>query len=450
MPNNIRNDYIKKCVTDTELRDAARHLALPEVYAKSYGDLLLGRPIFVGDDEARSFGDDLVVLFEILTSIPDIAFDGSLRAYCLALGMDEQLAALMCRGATGRPPVHGRADAYHDGTSFKLLEFNIGSELGGTDAAQLNRAFLQVPAFGEFARQHALEYVDTAARVAGALVRASARVTSSGEPVVALLESTGGLAAHEHVFLAIGEAMRQHGIELRLGEIGEVAERNGKVTLHGLPVDVVLRYFVAGELAGSASQEAALDLILRADAADKTVLFTPLEGGLFATKGSLALLRDPRLQSSLTGAQREVIDRVVPWTRLLGGGDHGDLAELTDFCRANRETLMVKPGVGYGAVGAVIGREAGPREWDEILSGCADGDYVVQELVVPEPEPVVDPDTGAVEDWRANWGIFVDADGYAGAFVRALRPADGSVISYSNPGTRGGCVFSGPAIRETP
>jgi hypothetical protein len=75
---------------------------------------------------------------------------------------------------------------------------------------------------------------------------------------------------------------------------------------------------------------------------------------------------------------------------------------------------------------------------------------VVQEIVVPAAEPVYNPETEQVEDWRANWGIFVTDAGYGGAFVRALKPTDGSVISYSNPGTRGTCVFTHPGEEPEP
>lgn len=442
MPERMLADYISRCSDDPALRDAARDLALPEVYAKSFGDLQLDRPIFASANDLSLFAADLREIFSALSAIPEILFGGDRRAYCAALGMDDRLAALLCRGATGRLPVHGRADAYHDGASFRLLEFNVGSELGGTDAAQVNRSWLSVAAFAAFAERWSLSYVDTAARVCEALRAAAARVTSSGEPVVALLESGGGLAAHEHVFLALREAMAQHGVDLLLGELPEIAERNGKITLHGTPVDAILRYFVAGEIAGT-SQEEQLDAILRADARDQTVLFTQLEAGLLASKGSLALLHDPELRKSLTSRQAAAIDRVVPWTRLLGTGrSPGDRAGLLDFCRARRGTLVLKPGVGYGAVGTYLGRDTPPDLWNELLDCSAAGDYVVQELVTPAPEPVISPGSGAVEDWWANWGIFLDGGGYAGAFVRALRPGDGSVISYSNPGTRGGCVFA--------
>ncbi len=443
----IRTQYIDRCVSTPDLRNAARNLVLPEIYRKSYENLVLDRPMFALENELESFADDLTVLFGVLASIPAIIFDDDLRAYCAALGMDDRLASMMCRGATGQVPVYARADAYHDGESFKLLEFNIGSELGGIDIAQVNRGFLSIPEFREFAQDQDLRYVDTAARVAGILRSAATRVTGSGEPVVALLESSGGLGSHEHVFLAIREALCGQGIDLRLGEIHEIGEQNGKITLHGVPIDVVLRFFVSGEIVGSAPQEEALDRILRADAAGKTALFTSLEAGMLASKGSLALLHSPLLRESLTAAQRETIDRAVPWTRLLSDGTHGsrsDRAELMDFCRANQETLVIKPGVGYGAVGTLLGRETAPDRWREVLADSENGDQVVQQLVTPASEPVVNPDSGVIEDWRANWGIFVDDGGYGGAFVRALKAVDGRVISYGNPGTRGTCVFACP------
>lgn len=39
--------------------------------------------------------------------------------------MDDRLAELMCRGSVQPPVLHARADAYHDGTRFHLLELNM-------------------------------------------------------------------------------------------------------------------------------------------------------------------------------------------------------------------------------------------------------------------------------------------------------------------------------------
>lgn len=432
MSTFVTEQYLIESAHSEKLRTASRALPLPEVYAKSYGNLQLDRPLFVSAAEIEAFGADLAEIFGILTDLPNRLYDGDLRKYCTALGMHDRLADLACRGVAGEPPLYARADAYHDGAGFKLLELNIGSELGGTDTAQLNRAYLAIPEFADFARRHRLEHVDTLARVAETLRGVAAAVTT-GEPVIALVESTNGLAAHAHVFVAIQEAMRDQGITLLLGEIHELGERNGKLTLRGTPLDVVLRYFVAAELVDDPHADQHLDLILRAHDAGRTWLFTGLDGAVHASKGSLAMLHDPQVRATFSAREQQVVDRVVPWTRLV-------TPDLYEQCEAERDSLVLKPGVGYGGVGTVVGHAATDQQWAQALRRT--GDDVVQRRVRPRTEPVRDADTGDIKEWVANWGVFVDSAGYAGGFVRALKPTDGAVVSYSNSGTRGTCVFT--------
>ena len=408
-------------------------LVLPPTYGDAFGELCLSRPLFADHDEITRFGEDLVALYDLIAALPERCYDGDLRRYCAALGMDERMAELLRLGARGGLELYGRADAYHDGDGFKLLEFNVGSELGGIDAAQMNRAFLAVPAFREFASAHRLEYVDTTEILARRLRRA----TASGDPVVALLEGPGGLREHHWVFDAIQEAMRAQGIELLLGEVQELSERRGKLMLHGTPLDVVLRYFTAGQLLEYPGGRRALQMMLQAHDEQATALFTPLEHGLMESKANLGLLHDLRNRAHFSADERALVDRLVPWTRTFS-------PELIELCRERREALILKPGTGCGGAGAVLGRECGERAWADTLRAIGDRDYVVQELVDPVAEPVVDPLTGDVQSWQANWGVFATGEGYAGAFVRALRADDGSVISYSNRETRGTCVFTYP------
>jgi hypothetical protein len=53
-------------------------------------------------------------------------FDGDFARYCDAIGIDRRSASLISR-FPGGSQLYGRADMYHDGTSLKLLEFNIDS-----------------------------------------------------------------------------------------------------------------------------------------------------------------------------------------------------------------------------------------------------------------------------------------------------------------------------------
>jgi hypothetical protein len=446
--NELTRRYLEECGSPLPGTPVGYHL--PEFYGRSYGNSLLRRPMFIPHHEMAEFAADLTGLFALLKALPERCYDGDLRRYGAALGMDERLADLMTIGATGSPQLYARADAYHDGASLKLLELNVGSELGGVDAAQLNRAYLGNDEFREFAARNHLQYVDTAAVLAEAL-RRSGRSVTSREPVVGLIEGKGGLAEHEHVFVAIREAMERHGVQLLLGEIDKLSCRNGKVTLDGVALDVVLRYFSTGQVLDDPSGRAQLEMITRAHAAEKTALFTPLEGAFLASKGSLGMLHEPAVRRMCSAGELAVVDRVVPWTRVLSGRSESvgsaEWDALVEHSTAHREQLILKPGIGYGGAGAVVGRDVSDTVWLDALTEAREGDFVVQQIVLPESEPVFDPEKGVVEDWRANWGVFVTEEGYGGAFVRALKAADGSVISYSNPGTRGTCVFTSPAVR---
>ena len=436
--------YLAECADPgSDLRATFDKLVLPPTYLDAYGDLRLSRPLFAAHAEISAFADDLCALFDLLVSLPERCFDGDVGRYCAALGIDERQAELMRIGATGRPERYSRADAYHDGARFRLLEFNVGSELGGVDAAQMNRAFLDVPAFAELARREQLAHVDTADVLAEELRRAGRRAGSSGEPVVALIEAPGALREHAKVFAAIQEAMRRYGISLLLGEVQQLGSRRGKLTLDGTELDVLLRYYTAEQLLEHPSAAEDMRMIANAHAEGRTTLYTSMECSVFESKANLALLYDPRNRACFSARELALVDRIVPWTRTIGGASV-DRAALVEHCRERRESLILKRGVGCGGAGALLGRELDDRAWSEALRAIAGEDYVAQEVVVPAPEPVHDPETGEIELWQANWGIFATDDGYAGAFVRALREQDGAIVTYGNSGTRGTCVFTYP------
>ncbi|MDJ0381549.1 hypothetical protein [Streptomyces sp. G-G2] len=452
MENSVTGRYVEETRRPgSELRTLTTRTAVPAAYDKAYGHVLLPRPVFVPEREISAFSDDLAAIFRILVSLPERCYDGDLDRYCAAIGLPPELSEVMREGATGDPLLYARADAFHDGAGFRLLELNVGSELGGIDSAQLNRAFLEVPAFRAFAERNRLGHTDTMAHLAAALRAASAARTgaasaTTSDIAVALLEAPGALGEHDVVFLSIQEDLRGHGIDLQLGEIQELTEApDGRLALRGRPLDVILRFFAAGQIAGDPAARAALTRVNRAHADGRTALFTPLEGALFTSKAALGLLHRPAVRAALSGSELELIDRVLPRTWVLGAEGCEDALE---YARTHRASLVLKPGIGYSADGVVIGRDVGDEEWAAALAATALRDYVAQELVVPALEPALDPDSGLTGEWVANWGIFVTPQGFGGAFVRALKPEDGSVITYANPGTRGTCVFTHPEDEE--
>jgi hypothetical protein len=373
-------------------------------------------------------------------------FGGDLDRYCAELRISPRAAALMRHLGDGAPPLYGRADMYHDGRRFRLLEFNIASELGGVDRAGcIPAALLRVEAFAAFADTHGLTYTDTGRQVAAVLRRAGETVAAGREPVVALLDGPGGMAHYGSYWRSFRELMRALGLDFHIGEVGDVRDRDGKLHLGATPVDVILRTFSVDEICAEPDGEALVEPIFRAHRTGSVVLWTPMASSLYGNKGTLALLSDPRWRRNLGANEVAVVDRVLPWTRSLGAPSALNDDQLVQECRDRREELILKPNAEYGGAGIVAGWETDDEHWWRALKeGTATG-CVVQQRVIPRRDPVVDPQTRRVSDWWSAWGLFVTPDGYAGAYARALRADSGAVIGIgANADTRTAGVFLTP------
>ncbi|WP_307961854.1 hypothetical protein [Salinispora arenicola] len=129
-----------------------------------FHDRFLAGPAFLAEVERDTLDKDLRSLYSLLRSVPERLFDGSLTALADAVGMDARQRTLIIRSArTGSLLPLGGGDFYHDGTGFKLLEFNITSALGNVWNAELNSAMLAHPPLRSFVREHALDHHDTLA-----------------------------------------------------------------------------------------------------------------------------------------------------------------------------------------------------------------------------------------------------------------------------------------------
>jgi hypothetical protein len=104
-------------------------------------------------------------------------------------------------------------------------------------------------------------------------------------------------------------------------------------------------------------------------------------------KACWELFTDPILAARhFTEAECRAFQRHVLWTRLvadrrtlLPGGAEGDLLE---YCRREREVLVLKPSRGYGGEGVLLGQTATQSVWEQALDAAlADSElWVVQRL----------------------------------------------------------------------
>jgi hypothetical protein len=441
--NRVTEAYLAECTApDSLLRHALADLDVSETKRAAW-PRLLPRPIMVDEAKYRAFGRDLVTVYELVSTLPQRLFDGDFDRFRTALGIDDRRGALMCRLlGDGPPPLYGRADVYYDGSSFKLLEFNIGSALGGLDmVGTLPKAYLRIPAFAEFAADHGLRYLDMGGDLAEAL-RNGGKTIGAGEPVVAVLEGPGGMAVYGHQRRAIAELLAEHGIDCRVGEIGDLEFRAGKPHLDGTGVDVILRYYGLEEMLAHPAGVALMEPVFRAHEDGTVVVWTP--SNVFSNKGTLAMLSEFAGDTAMfSAAERAVIDRVLPWSRMLGRPGAGPDAERIEECVRRQEQLVFKPTGLYGGEGVVIGQEVDGRTWREALTASSQTGSLVQEVVRPNLEPVIDPETGARSEWYALWAAFMTPAGLSGGGVRAIPPGGTTVITMiNNPNVRNTCIFT--------
>jgi hypothetical protein len=144
--------------------------------------------------------------------------------------------------------------------------------------------------------------------------------------------------------------------------------------------------------------------------------------GWLETKGVLAELSANARSDALTGEERDAVESLVPWTRLL---DDVSDAELGDGDR-----FILKRSHDYGGKSVVIGREVRPDGFRlalEVARREEPGSWIVQELV----------DAPALERFFVQHGkavrgpLHLDISTYA-SLVRGVP--DGGCVSRGAPG----------------
>ncbi|RZU52369.1 hypothetical protein EV385_4227 [Krasilnikovia cinnamomea] len=416
----------------------------------AYRGRLLNGPAFLGADERAALTLDLRTIYGLLRSLPERVFGGSVTALAEAVGMTAQQRALTARSArTGALHPLGRADLYHDGTRFQLLEFNITSALGGFENADINRAMLAYPPLREFAGRHGLGFRDTLGGMVQTMLAECAAVLPSGRaPVVAVVDTVDNFAIVGPRLRVLAGKLAGYGVEGIACHLGEFTYPNGRPAVAGRPVDIVLRYFLPEDLTDAVADQ--LEPLLTAVERGRVGLVSRLDAELYGNKGTLAMLSDDRHRGEFDAGEQACLDRLLPWTRYVrphATDPGGTRVDLLSYAVARQDELVLKPTLLHGGSGVVAGWRASPAEWERQVAAAVDGPYVVQQRVRPIAEPFPDG-AGGVRDLFLNWGLYLSEpgvhaeDGYAGGFVRGSADPDVGVVSVGD-GARVGCVFHG-------
>lgn len=422
------------------LREMAAELKLPF----SFGNRFLTRPAFLDDGQRRRMETDVGSLLDLLFTLPKRLFDGNLTAMADAVGLTPAQAEAIVRTATDHPVKLARADLFDDGQAHKLFEFNVSSALGGWDIAVLNRWLLRDPDLASFVDDEGLLFADTLVGFAEVIREACAGLDCPSRPVVALVDWPSSYPTFRHILDFMARSLEPFDIAAIGCHAGQLVARNGHLFVDGRHIDVVYRFIQLADLLDGPDAPAVVEPIIAAAERDTARLVTGFSAGLFASKASLALLHDDDHRDVFTAAERDLVDRILPWTKTLHPGETfvgGEPTSLVDYVLANRSELVIKPPLMHSGLGVVLGWKTDDRTWRDAVRSGVRSRFVVQRRVRPVAERFPDGDAASGSSRLVlNWGVFVAGEGYRGAFVRALPDPDPGLINIAT-GAATACTF---------
>jgi len=412
-----------------------------------YDGRYLSRPLFLGAEECAQLHGDMENLRSALISIPDRLFGGDLAAFARAVGMTEvQVSAIMrSRGAAVTRLT--RADLYLAETGFQMMEFNMGGAIGGIDNADMARSLLENPVLAEFAEAHRLVYVDSMAEQVKTIKLESGFPLDSRPMMVMTDWPTSWETLGPYIQVYTGR-LSERGLDACGAHIGQLEVRDGGVWLGDKRVDIINRLFLIEDLLEYPEAPTLAWPILDAVARGWVKMFTPIDSGLYSSKGALAMLSDEKNRQVFSPDELASLDRILPWTRMVRPGpvtlENGRRADLLQHALTHRHDLALKPTAMHGGLGVLLGWHPDTTEqmWEEQVRAALDGPYVLQRRIRPAPElfPTCD---GDVTPWIVCWGAFTVASGYGGIYCRATTvESNDQIIAVRTGAHSGTCLHA--------
>jgi glutathionylspermidine synthase len=331
-----------------------------------------------------------------------------------------------------RPMRICRLDAFLAGYDVKFLEFNADSPagIGYTDILHegLTTAIDLPRVRQEFETAYRPMLPELIATLLDAYAHVRRRHTDLPEaPRLALIDAAGSPAVPE--FRIVCAAAQRQGLDAVHGTLADLAYDGSTLRVQDEPVQLVYRRALLEDLDQADLVAAARD--------GRVCIVNPFRARVANNKKLFALFQDPRFAHLVEGDEAEVIDRTIPWTRVLRPGrvSYGSWTiDLLPFVADNRERLVLKPASSYGGRNVALGIETDQARWDETIATHAErADFVVQEYV-PVPEemfPTIEDGHVQMRLKRFNINPFGIGGRHAGSITRI---SDRAVINVSAGG----------------
>jgi hypothetical protein len=377
------------------------------------------RPCFLAEAEWHTLRASASRVMQVAGRVARQAFDGDVRKLCALLGTSDAEEAWIEPDPGPPDLLLSRLDALLTPAGPRFIEINSDAPAGFGYGDRMARLFRELPVMRAFEREVPLQYQGSEEALVRGIAAHWRATGGTGRPRIAIADwAEAETRADEEI---LREAFAVRGFECVLADPRAMEIHRGRLHAGGAPVDLVYRRAVLSELVG---REIEVQAFMGAYRHRLCPFVNSFRSRITEDKAFLAVLSDEAFAHLLTAEERELLGRVLPWTRRLeerrtrkAGAD----VDLVPYVLANRESLVLKPAHEYGGREVIVGSEASWPEWDAAVRGAIGGPWVVQERVTPPEElfPVFEAGELRIVPLKVNHGPFSVAGAPAGAVARA-------------------------------
>ncbi len=278
-----------------------------------------------------------------------------------------------------RNVIFSRFDAFMEGEAVKMIELNCDSPAGAGYADVLEEILFEEKLLQNFFSEYTLKRDLRRERVLSTLLEVWEEFGGYETPNIAIVDwRTVRTQPEFESFKALFEAK---GYKTTIADPRDLSYKGGKLYHKNFRINLIYRRVIFDELLEHLDE---VQDFIRAYQDKAVCVVNPLRSRLGSTKSLLSILTNPEYDHFFTDEENRIKREHLPWTRRMIDADKfygGKKIYLVDFLKDEKETLILKPTLGYGGKGVWIGRETKDEDWNAAIDRAVKGEYVVQEYV---------------------------------------------------------------------
>ena len=276
-----------------------------------------------------------------------------------------------------------RLDSFLTGSAYSFVELNGESPAGIAYADAAYQIFSELPVMKEFANDYNVRPLFGRHLMLEVLLRSYEEFLGQapGRPPQIAIVDLKGLPTQKE-FELFKEFFEANGYPAIICSPDELEFRANRLRFGDFDIDIVYKRLLVNEYLPIIDKAPAL---LEAYRQHSVCLVNSFRSKLIHKKALFAVLTDARRSALFTEDEVKIINKHVPWTRVVREKKseyNGQQIDLLEFILANQQKLVLKPNDDYGGHGITIGWNSSAETWSRAVDeALKDGDYLVQERV---------------------------------------------------------------------